>query len=77
MRKNKRKHEGVTNSSQIPEMSREANELCKAIGYIRAACENLNNLYLMAKQRGDSEEEMYYCSRFQVIHQTLWSLMNH
>ncbi len=76
MRKNKRKKEAppVVESSCV---TTEREELCKAIGYMRAACENLNNLYLMAKQRGDSDEEMYYYTKFLAIDQNLWSLINH
>ena len=76
MRKNKRKKEAPPLS--VPSgVITEKGELCKAIGYIRAACENLSNLYLLAKERGDGEEEMYYYSRFLVLDQNLWSLVNH
>ena len=75
MRKNKRKKD-PTPPDILPEVSTEAWELSKATAYLRASCENLYNLYMLAKKRGDGEKEAYYYARFINVDQELWSLVN-
>lgn len=75
MRKNKRKKEQLSFAMLV--LTSEEEELCQAVGYLRAACDKLHNLYIMAKQCGDVDAETYFFMRFVELDRVLWSLVNY
>lgn len=72
----------MSNKKSVPtvpvilEASQETSVFNRAIGHLHAALDALVDLQLLARDRGDANDEAYYYTKYLALDKVYWSLIN-